>query len=102
MKVQDIVFYIFLQYFLLKTRSKITVPVDQQNNQKYKYKSINQDQSLRIVQLEENLQKESSTIEQFSSNREMVQAALQLADGRVQELSMTASSRESVLREGVS
>ena len=98
----DIVFHIFLQHFLLQTRSKTAVPVDQENNQKSKYKRINQDQSLRIVQLEENLQKESSTIEQFSSNREMVQAALQLADGRVQELSMTASSRESVLREGVS
>ena len=100
--VQDNVFHISFQHFLLQTRSKTTVPVDQQNNQKSEYKRINQDQSLRIVQLEENLQKESSTIEQFSSNREMVQAALQLADGRVQELSMTASSRESVLREGVS
>ena len=71
--------------------------MDQVDKQKSKYKRISQDQSSRIVQLEENLQKKCSTIAKLSSNLEMVQAALRLAEGRVRELSMTARSRESVL-----
>ena len=71
--------------------------MDQVDKQKSKYKKISQDQSARIVQLEESLQKKCSTIAKLSSNLEMVQAALRLAEGRVRELSMTARSRESVL-----
>ena len=91
-------FFTFLETFLiLQTKSRPTVLVDKVDKQKSKYKRISQDQSSRIVQLEETLQKKCSTIAKLSSNLEMVQAALRLAEGRVQELSMTARSRESFL-----
>ena len=96
--VSPSVFFTIVETFLiLQSRSKTAVLVDQVDKQKSKYKKISQDQSSRIVQLEETLQKKCSTIAKLSSNLEMVQAALRLAEGRVRELSMTARSRESVL-----
>ena len=65
--------------------------------QESKHKRISQDQSLRIVQLEESVQKKCTAVAKLSANLEMVQAALRLAEGRVRELVMTAQSRESVL-----
>ena len=65
--------------------------------QQSKYKRLSQDQSSRIGQLEESLQKKCTTVAKLSANLEMVQAALRLAEGRVRELVMTARSRETVL-----
>ena len=65
--------------------------------QESKYKRLSQDQSSRIGQLEESLEKKNTTIAKLSAKLEMVQAALRLAEGRVREMVMTARSRESVL-----
>ena len=65
--------------------------------QQSKYKRLSQDQSSRISQLEESLQKKCTTVAKLSANLEMVQAALRLAEGRVREMGMTARSRESVM-----
>jgi hypothetical protein len=65
--------------------------------QQFQYKRVSQDQSSRIGQLEESLQKKCTTVAKLSANLEMVQAALRLAEGRVREMGMTARSRESVM-----
>ena len=71
--------------------------VDQVEKQHSKYKRFSEDQSARIEQLEENLQKKCTTIANLTANLEMVQAALRLSEGRVRELGMNARSRESLL-----
>ena len=65
--------------------------------QQSQYKRLSQDQSSRISQLEESLQKKCTTVAKLSANLEMVQAALRLAEGRVREMGMTGRSRESVM-----
>ena len=71
--------------------------MDQVEKRQSKYKVISQDQSPRIAQLEESLEKKCTAVAKLSAKLEMVQAALRLAEGRVRELVMTSQSRESVL-----
>ena len=66
-------------------------------NEQYKYKRLSQDQSSRIQQLDDSLEKKCTTVAKLTANLEMVQAALRLAEGRVREMVMTAGARESVL-----
>ena len=65
--------------------------------QESKYKRLCKEQSSRIKQLEESLEKKCTTISKLSANLEMVQAALRLAEGRVREMAMTSRSKESVM-----
>jgi hypothetical protein len=65
--------------------------------QQFKCRRLSQDQSSRICQLEDSLEKKCTTVAKLSANLEMVQAALRLAEGRVREMVMTARSQESVL-----
>ena len=65
--------------------------------QQSKHKRLSQDQSSRIQQLEDKLEKKCTTVAKLTANLEMVQAALGLAEGRVSEMVMTLRSRESFL-----
>ena len=65
--------------------------------QHFKCRRLSQDQSSRIGQLEDSLEKKCTTVAKLSANLEMVQAALRLAEEKVREMVMTARSQESVL-----